>query len=117
MQEEAAIGRPLAGMVSLVARRGALTATRQGGGVGAVHGVRFAVAVLKTSAKYLKPRINLVVQVLVSKEIKVRVKSGSDAASTRDEEWFNDKVKSACGDLQCVWAHAVRPKPPRFRIP
>ena len=54
------IGRPLAGMVSLVARRGALTATRQGGGVGAVHGVRFAVAVLKTSAKYLKPRINLV---------------------------------------------------------
>ena len=54
MQEEAAIGRPLAGMVSLVARGGALTATRQGGGVGAVHGVRFAAAVLKTSAKYLK---------------------------------------------------------------
>ena len=63
MQEEAAIGRPLAGMVSLVARGGALTATRQGGGVGAVHGVRFAAAVLKTSAKYLKPRINLVVWV------------------------------------------------------
>ena len=60
MQEEAAIGRPLAGMVSLVARGGALTATRQGGGVGAVHGVRFAAAVLKTSAKYLKPRIYLV---------------------------------------------------------
>ena len=63
MQEEAAIGRPLAGMVSLVARGGALTATRQGGGVGAVHGVRFAAAVLKTSAKYLKPRIYLVVKV------------------------------------------------------
>ena len=64
MQEEAAIGRPLAGMVSLVARGGALTATRQGGGVGAVHGVRFAAAVLKTSAKYLKPRIYLVVYVI-----------------------------------------------------
>ena len=52
--------RMIAGMVSLVVRRGALTATRQGGGVGAVHGVRFAAAVLKTSAKYLKPRIYLV---------------------------------------------------------
>ena len=55
------------------------------------------------------------VQVAASKEVKVRVKIGSDTASTRGADWFNDKVESAWVAVCSDDSHVGPPSPPRAR--
>ena len=55
------------------------------------------------------------VQVSASKEVKVRVKIGSDAASTRDADWFNANVESAWVAVCSDDSHVGPPSPPRAR--
>ena len=67
------------------------------------------ILLLKDGSWAVIPNSRAVQVVAATKEVKVRVKVGSDAATTRDADWFKEKVKSAwvavCSDDSHVGTH------------